>query len=80
MLLQHVCFMITVALVFQTDLDSLHAPTFSAASASSAFNASLQYHDDIEDRRIYYDLLLVVTFVFCVPGCPLSHSPPFALL
>ena len=61
--------MITVALAFQTDLDSLHGPTFSAASASRAFNASVQYDNDIEDRRIYYDLLLVVTFVVCVPGC-----------
>ena len=57
-----------MALVFHTDLDSPFRPTFIAGSADSAFNASRHYTDDISDRKFNYDVLLIITFVACVPG------------
>ena len=60
----HVCFTIAVALVFHTDLDSPFGPTF----GSEAVSAVQIYRDDIETRKFYFDLLLVASFLVCVPG------------
>ena len=62
--LQHVCLTIAVALVFHTDLDSPFGPTFGTEEPM----ALKLYHDDIEARKFYFDLLLVSTFLVCVPG------------
>ena len=69
--MQHVSLTIAVALVFNTDLDSPLGPTFGTEEPA----ALKQYNDDIDARKLYYDLALALTFVACVPGCVQRPAP-----
>jgi hypothetical protein len=61
----HVSLTISVALVFQTHLD-VEAPESFAATHSSEVS---RYNLDLQTQKDSYDVLLLVTFIVCVPGC-----------
>ena len=71
--LQHVCLTIAVALVFHTDLDSPFGPTFGLEDPT----AYQLFREDIEARKVHFDILLVSTFLVCIPGC---DSPAWQMI
>eukprot|EP01043_Picozoa_sp_COSAG02_P036680 COSAG02_NODE_2703_length_8201_cov_9.957294_4_plen_1333_part_00 len=60
----HICLVIAVALAFHTDLDSQLGATF----GSNRPNGLILFERDLERRKVAYDMLLVSTFIVCVPG------------
>jgi hypothetical protein len=60
----HVSLTISVALVFQTHLD-VEAPESSALTHSSEVS---RYNLDLQAQKDSYDVLLLMTFLVCVPG------------
>lgn len=61
----HVSLTISVALVFQTHLD-VEAPESSAVTRSSEVS---RYNLNLQAQKDSYDVLLLMTFLVCVPGC-----------
>eukprot|EP01043_Picozoa_sp_COSAG02_P018211 COSAG02_NODE_844_length_16583_cov_116.650267_7_plen_1394_part_00 len=60
----HICLVIAIALAFRTDLDSQLGATFGANRP----NGLILFERDLERRKVAYDMLLVSTFIVCVPG------------
>ena len=63
----HIFMLISVALAFQTDLDSPWAVQLKGGAVCDRV-CKQRYRDDFQDRKDYYDWILMVSFVVMVPG------------